>query len=356
MSDLRAMLIECGEPVSTVIGRAEKRLAEKYPALLVLLLEWAGNLRITRGLSLNTVAQYVEAVSQFGTWLISQDKTLEDLTLPLADEWQRDLYVRAKQGSRTRSLKLTALRQFCQWREDRGDAPNPVRGLRGPRTRKALPKKYSDAELKALLGACDRQMLQGKRDYALLLVLISTGMRVSEAAGLLLEQLDLKQRVGRVQFFGKGAKERSVSFEGPLIQALLDWLEARAVLPLKNPQRVFASLRHDSRGAPLGRRGLQRALGQIKKRAALDVRVHPHKFRVTYATKLYDEGHELEEIRVLLGHESIETTRQYLSVAERTRRARLSGRKLSVLTGEHSATPLWVKKKLEQRGHSGEET
>lgn len=351
MSDVRQLLLDCGHPVEEAVLRAEKRLPGADP-LRGVLLDWAGNMRITRGLSLNTVAQYLEAVSQFMFWLVVKGKGLDDVDLAMADEWARDLYVKLKQGARTRSLKLTALRQFFLWREERGHGVNKVRGLRGPRKPKSMPTKYTHAELKAMLSSCGRQTLGGKRDYALLLLFLCTGCRASEAAGLTLEQIELAKLVGRVRFDGKGQKQRSVSFEGPLIGALVDWLEAREVLPLADPQRVFASLQRSSRGKPLGRNGIASVMNDTKSRAELKCRVHPHKFRVTFATELYDQGHELEEIRVLLGHESIETTRQYLAVAERVRRARLKAKHVRILAGEQAAEPLWLaqKKQGEREG------
>lgn len=351
MSDIRDMLLAIGWPVTQAVKRAEARLVMVYPDMLTAVLEWAGNLRITRGLSANTVAHYVDAMSLAGEWLAQRGIKLEDMTPQVADDWQRDLFVQLRQSAQTRSLKLTALKQFYAWREERSGILNPVRAVRGPKKPKRMPQKFMHRELQAMFKKCDRGTLQGKRDYALLLFLLCTGARLSETVGMELEQLELRQQVGRAKFFGKGARERAVSFEGPLIPALIDWLEGREKLPLQDRNKLFAGMEHSSMGTPLTRGGIRHILQRIGKAAEIKTRVHPHKFRSTFATELYDQGFDLAEISYLLGHASVKTTMQYIAIAERIRSTRLSSRNVRILTGEQRAVPLWVKNKRKLKNH-----
>lgn len=346
MIAVRDMLQAIGRPVAPAMLRAERRLGTAYPELLAELLDWAGNMRVTRGLSVNTVARYLEAVSLAGVWMVQQGITMDAMTAQLADDWQRDLFVRGRESGQNRALKLTALKQFYAWREERGAGVSPVRILRGPKKPKRIPKKFTRDELRAMFKTCKRDTLRGKRDYALLMFMLCTGARVSEVSGLEMEQLELRERIGRVKFFGKGARERLVSFERPLIQALMDWLTVRDELSLTHPQRVFCGLSHSQPGAALSDHGIQKALTKIKIDAELKTRVHPHKFRSTYATELYDQGFDLAEISVLLGHASVKTTMQYIAIAERTKGTRLSSRNVGAMVGERNNVPLYLRRKL----------
>lgn len=357
MSEVRELLVASGKQVRTAVERTEQRLWSR-PPLVALLLEWAAGMRVTRGMSVNTVASYLEGASQFLAWVIERGSfnpselpgavkpVLDFVTLQVIDEWQRELYVKGRLKPAARSQRLTAVRQLFEWLEEREICRNGIRRARGPKKAKKLPVKYSHGDLATLCQSCDRRTKLGRRDYALLMLLGTTGARVSEVAELTLEQLEMGQNVGRVQFFGKGAKERSVSFERPTVEAMMDWLAARDDIPLRDPARVFCSFQRGHYGQPLGRMGILSALLELKKRAGLKCRVHPHKFRVTFATEMYDQGHELEEIRIVLGHEDIETTRGYLAVSERARKARLKGKHVRVMMGEKPAQPLWLRQQL----------
>ncbi|HEU0095936.1 MAG TPA: tyrosine-type recombinase/integrase [Rhizomicrobium sp.] len=182
------------------------------------------------------------------------------------------------------------------------------------------------------------------RDRSAVLLLLATGLRREELCTLQLQQLELTARRGVVRVMGKGAKERDVPFEGPVVDALHAWLNQRESLPFEHDTNaVFIALTGPTRGDPLSLRSFETMVA-VHARAANLRDWGVHRFRVTFATQLYDEGADIETIRHLMGHESIETTRRYLAVSERARRTRLSAdRQHRVLGTKPTGAPLWVR-------------
>lgn len=332
------------------MGQAARRLSKRFgrhPQLLEELQQWCVHMLATRGLKPTSCRNYLEAACSLAEWMIDHGVERDELDTDQVDAWLKDLYIRNRLSGETRALHLVGARAWYQWRQWQGLSGNPLAEISGPRKPHRLPRKFRPDQVRALLGACDRQTLAGKRDYAVMIFALSTGARVGEIRRLRISQLELRQRVGRVSIDGKGAKERSVSFEGPVIEALLDWMHARQDLRLLDPDLVWCSLRRLSPGASLSIRGVDWILQRAARRAGLK----PHevswrRWRVTYATELYDSGAaDIEEIRQLLGHASIETTRRYISVSERMRVSRMSARHLRRLVGDERSLPLWLQGK-----------
>jgi site-specific recombinase XerD len=142
-----------------------------------------------------------------------------------------------------------------------------------------------------------------------------------------------------------------VSFEGPGIKSILEWMQARDSLELLEPTRLWTTVGKQG-GRPITQRGLEHALSRVAGRA----KVAPFRMRmlrVTFATELYDSGSDIEEIRKLLGHESIETTRRYLAVSERMQKARIPGKRMRAIIGDERDVPLWLQQKM---GNLGSDT
>nr|WP_269450682.1 tyrosine-type recombinase/integrase [Stenotrophomonas sp. MMGLT7] len=251
-----------------------------------------------------------------------------------------------RNGPVWRRQQVQALRNFYDWRRSRGLAPtNPAADLSGPRVKTKPARKYTDEHLRGLFrSVAESPEPRATRDRCALLLLLATGLRREELCTLTLEQFELTPRTGVVRIRGKGSKERDVPFEGPSVSALRDWLMARDALgfPVEH-DAVFVSLSAATRGEPLAMRSYETLVAHHAKRAKLrDWGIH--RFRVTFATQLYDEGADIETIRALMGHESIETTRRYLAVSERARRTRLSAdRQHRVLGTKPTGTPLWAR-------------
>lgn len=311
---------------------------------------WVAYLAIVRGFRVETtVDAYARMVARYLGWCAERGVDWRAPTVDELDAWQRWLFLDKANGASWRARQAAAVRNFYDWRGTRGLGPNAASGLRVPKESRKVPRKYSVDNLRAMLAACAQRgtPLLETRDRALLLFLLSTGARREEVSGLNLDDLQLGTRTGVVLFHGKGAKERMVGFEGPVVEALRTWLLERDRLAFPHdPEALFVGVAAGLRGRRLSVNAVERMVGWHARAAKLrDWGVH--RFRVTFATQLYDDGVDIEEIRILLGHESIETTRRYLAVSERARRTRLrSDRQHEVLGTRRQGKPRWVQAAL----------
>lgn len=214
---------------------------------------------------------------------------------------------------------LSAWRTFFQWSSDRGDAKaNPVVGVRGPRRAKRLPKALSADQAVTLAARAPDDGLLALRDHAIVELMYSSGLRLSEltsldwryfeAAGGLpasASWIDLAAAEATVR--GKGRRTRAVPIGGPAIDALKRWLAARATLNGADPRALFVS----ARGSRLAARSVQARLAQLARRMGLGVHVHPHMLRHSFASHLLQSSGDLRAVQELLGHANIATTQIY---------------------------------------------
>ena len=192
---------------------------------------------------------------------------------------------------------------------------NPAEGLRAPRQDKKLPHFLSEGSLDQLLQAPPADCVFGLRDRAILEMLYSAGLRVSELTGLNLGDVDLDAGMATIR--GKGKKERLAFFGAASLKALNVWLQARlAVLAEKNGihgkkiEAVFLN-KHATR---LTSRSVGRLLEKYLAQAGMDPRTSPHTLRHSFATHLLDHGADIRSVQELLGHSSLATTQIYTHV------------------------------------------
>ena len=215
----------------------------------------------------------------------------------------------AAQYSRsTIARRLACLRTFFTFLEQEGVIEgNPAKLLQTPKLEKTLPSTLSEKELDAILDVHDPSTNEGMRDTALLELLYASGGRVSEVAGLELDDLRLDQGLARV--LGKGNKERYIPLHGLAVGKLEDYLaiarpnfEAR-----KRSQSVFLS----TRGNPLTADAIRRIVKKSAQLAGINRPVTPHSFRHSFATDLLNNGADLRTVQELLGHANLSTTQVY---------------------------------------------
>ena len=192
---------------------------------------------------------------------------------------------------------------------------NPADGLRAPRQDKKLPHFLSENALDQLLQLPSTDHSLGLRDRAILEMLYSAGLRVSELTGLNLADLDLDAGMATIR--GKGKKERLAFFGANSLTALKVWLQARqGVLAEKNGitgkkiDAVFLN-KHATR---LTSRSVGRLLEKYLAQAGMDPRTSPHTLRHSFATHLLDHGADIRSVQELLGHSSLATTQIYTHV------------------------------------------
>ena len=250
------------------------------------------------GCSEKTVRYYETTLKKLFDGLdmpVVQVKT-EDLRTYLADYRQKTNCSKANIDNLRRIFS-----SFFSWLEDEDYIlKSPVRRIHKVKSEKQVKETYSDETLETLRDGCTNL-----RDLAMIDLLASTGIRVSELVRLNRVDIDFEGRECVV--FGKGSKERPVYFDARTKVHLKNYLESRTD---GNPA-LFVSLqkpyeRLEISGVEIRVRELGRKLGVG--------RVHPHKFRRTLATKAIDKGMPVEQVQRLLGHSKIETTMEYAMV------------------------------------------
>jgi integrase/recombinase XerC len=207
---------------------------------------------------------------------------------------------------RSAARALSAVRAFYRFlnRTGRADA-NPARAARSPKLPKTLPVHLERREIDELFAAAEARAAAGgttaARDLAMLELFYSTGMRLSELAGLKEQDVDLVS--DQVKVRGKGRKERLLPVGRPATKAL------RAYLRRRGDQGSALFL--NKRGGPLSARGVQLALKRLFLTLARGQVMHVHALRHSFATHLLDAGADLRSVQELLGHASLSTTQVY---------------------------------------------
>lgn len=220
-------------------------------------------------------------------------------------------------GARSAARHLSAVRGFSKFlaREKLIDA-DPTALVQRPRLSRKLPRVLALDDILALLDRPDATGFRGLRDRALLHVLYGAGLRVSEAAGLKVADVDRKR--GLVSAFGKGGKRRLVPLGEPALAALDAYFVERDAHPRAAATKaVFLS----PRGGPLTRQAIWKLLKRYALGAGIAVPSSPHKLRHSFATHLLEGGADLRSVQALLGHADISTTEIYTHVSDEHVRA-----------------------------------
>ncbi len=210
-------------------------------------------------------------------------------------------------GLKGRSIqrRLAAARTFFRFLQREGAlARNPGLDVPAPKASKRLPATLDVDQMSRLLSFKPRDALE-TRDLALMELLYSSGLRLSELTSLRLTDLDLQQGCARV--LGKGQKERIAPIGSHALRALRQWLELRPALARTDCQTLFVG----RNGRPLGARAIQLRLAACARRQGLPQHVHPHLFRHSFATHLLESSRDLRGVQELLGHANISTTQVY---------------------------------------------
>ncbi|MFQ5491790.1 MAG: tyrosine recombinase XerC [Phycisphaerae bacterium] len=209
----------------------------------------------------------------------------------------------------TTARKLATLRSFYKFCRRRGyvDA-NPLATIRTPKQEKRLPKFLEQEQVEVLLNTPDINTLLGSRDRAMLEVLYSTGIRVSELVDLNITDIDFGGCCLRVR--GKGKKQRTTPIGPTALAAIRRYMDMR-----RNDPRVAEydqdALFANKHGQRLSTRSVRRKLDKYLAQAGLDPSISPHTLRHSFATHMLNNGADLRSIQELLGHQSLSTTQIY---------------------------------------------
>ncbi len=263
---------------------------------------WLSHLRNERRLAAHTLAAYARDVRNLET--LAAGRELARLT---GQDVRRFVATLHGRGMAPRSLArvLSAWRGLFDWLVRRHELPaNPCAGVRPPRAARHLPEVLSPDDAVRLVTATDDSDL-ATRDRALFELAYSCGLRVSELTGLDLDSVDSATLEARVT--GKGSKTRIVPVGAPALEAMGAWLRDRPRFAQAGEAALFVG----RRGARLAPREVQRRIKRWAAMAGLQVDVHPHMLRHSFASHVLQSSGDLRAVQEMLGHASIASTQVY---------------------------------------------
>jgi integrase/recombinase XerD len=276
-------------------------------------------LKLQRGYSPNTLDAYVRDLQKLQDYLSGEDKDL--LAVELADLQHfaaglHDIGI----GPRSQCRILSGVRSFYRFLQlDGYRDDDPTELLESPVLGHHLPEVLTTAEVDALEASIDLSKWEGHRNRAIIEVLFSCGLRVSELIHLKLTDLYLNEQFVRVM--GKGSKERLVPISPKAIKELMLWFDDRCRMNIKPGEEDYVFL--NRRGAHLTRTMILIMIKRQALQAGITKAISPHTLRHSFATVLLEGGADLRAIQVLLGHESIGTTEIYTHIDMSTLRQQI---------------------------------
>lgn len=271
-------------------------------------------LRLERSYSPNTIEAYMQDITRLASYLATRpeaggaspvsftDVTLGDLQTFLADLYDVGISPRSQarilSGIRT-FYKFLVLDGFMQ--------QDPTELLLSPKVGEHIPEVLSTEEVDMLIDAIDLTTDEGQRNRAIIEVLFSCGLRVTELVSLQLSCLYLDE--GYIRIIGKGNRERLVPVSRRAIDELTLWFRQRDEMRIKPGEEDYVFL--NRRGAHLTRHMIVHIVKDLALKAGIKKNISPHTLRHSFATALLEGGADLRSIQVLLGHEKISTTEIY---------------------------------------------
>ena len=279
------------------------------------LADFKSYLKLERSLSPNTLAAYGRDVERLCDFLqkqgVSRPEAADTAVLEtfVAERVETD-----RISKRSQARVVSSIRSFYAFlAEDGRLQDNPCDNLVVPKLRPHLPSVLTYDEVKAILDSVDLSKSEGHRNRAILEVLYSCGLRVSELINLHIS--DLFPGEGFIRIIGKGNKQRLVPIGDPAMDCIRFWMADRSGLPIKKDAEDILFL--NQRGGKLTRVTIFNIVREQAAAAGIRKEVSPHTFRHSFATHLVENGADLRVVQEMLGHESILTTEIYTHIDTR---------------------------------------
>lgn len=269
--------------------------------------DYRSYLRLERALSPNTVSSYISDISKFASAFPERAVgTISDQDL------MEFIYRQAREGIsvRSQSRLVSSLKSFFGFLETEGRIPcDPSATLTTPKLPRKIPTVLSVEEVVRIMDSVDLSEPEGHRNRAILELLYSCGLRVSELVNLKISDMFLND--GFIRVIGKGDKQRLVPIGDPAAKAIRLYLsETQRTYRSKNDDILFLN----RRGGKMTREMIFLIVKRQCQAAGINKNISPHTFRHSFATHLVENGADLRAVQEMLGHESILTTEIYTHI------------------------------------------
>jgi integrase/recombinase XerD len=273
------------------------------------------HVQVEKGLASNTLSAYRRDLAKFDDFAKKRKLQLAGVKRDDLVDFLASLY-RQKLESKTVARHLVTLRNFFRHAQVQDlISEDPSAHLESPKIRRSLPGYLRLEEVEKLLELPEQGTPLGLRDRAMLEVLYSTGLRVSELTSLRVPDMDMK--VGCVRCIGKGDKERIVPVGKKALSIVEKYLrDGRPQLIGAGRGGAGSFLFVNRRGGRISRVGVWKILSAYGRKAGLRIPLTPHMLRHSFATHLLERGADLRSVQLMLGHSDISTTQIYTHVVE----------------------------------------
>jgi len=269
-------------------------------------------LRVEKGLSENTLQAYRRDIQKFAAFAAGRHLDTKDVRRSDVVEFLASLY-RKGLDSRSVARHLVTIRNFFRFALTEGYIDDdPAATVESPRFRQSLPEFLSLEEVDRLLQQPDTDTTLGLRDRALIELMYSAGLRVSELCGLRVDDVQIES--GCLRCVGKGNKERMVPVGRQALAVVQKYLRTARPKLLREGSSPYLFL--NQRCHKLDRITFWKLLGAYGRKAGLRKALTPHMLRHSFATHLLDRGADLRSVQIMLGHSDISTTQIYTHVVE----------------------------------------
>ena len=273
-------------------------------------------LRYEKRYSENTITAYKNDIDHFISFLDNEDfgdfdeishKVAEFYLSSLMDDYTPKSIQRKVSSLKTMySYYVDILKEFDN---------HPFRNIALPKVEKRLPKFIYEDEIKEFFNSIDTSTDRGKRDKLIFELLYGSGLRVSELTGLRIKDINLNQKI--IVVHGKGSKDRIVPMSNETRNELeIYLLQSRPVLLSKSSDLENDHVFLNFKGTTLTSRGVRDILDRLIKESSSTLRVSPHTFRHSFATRLLNNGMDVRMVQELLGHSNLSTTQIYTKISK----------------------------------------
>lgn len=264
-------------------------------------------LEVEMNFSEHSMSKYKYVLENLNQYAKLINKPIEELQLTDLKQYTLQL-VDKHYAKATQAQNISILKSYYKYLYQYGiNHNNPASGLVYPKRDKKLPNVLYETELFALFDSIDTKRRLGKRNLAILTLLYSTGMRVSELVSL--DVKSFNQYTDYIKVFGKGSKERVVPLNHYTYDIVRDYIDLERDSLLNDREAEYLWV--NSQGDKLTSRGVQYIINNIVDQSALLIKVSPHTLRHSFASHLLNAGMDIRMVQELLGHESLTTTEVY---------------------------------------------